>query len=475
MTITSVSAPARPPALTPARRLQARFPELVAVPGDEAYERLRTPWNLAVQQRPAAVAEPVTAAQVQQLVWAAADLGLRIAPQGTGHGAQALAARGLDDVLLLRTTGMTAVAVDAGHRLARVQAGAIWDDLVCAAGGYGLAALHGSSPDVGVAGLALGGGIGWYARRFGLTCNSVTALDVVTADGTLLHTGPDRHAELFWALRGGGANLGVVTAVELRLLPIADVYAGRMVWGLDRYEHVLRFWNDWARDAPEEISTSLRAMRFPPFPHLPEELRGRAVVILDGAVTGSDETGRRLLAGFRALRPEIDSWARVPAASIGRMHLDPEGPTPAVGRGGLVRSLDEAAIDGLLAAVGPGADTAVLMAELRQLGGALGRVPDGAGALGRLPGDHAAYLLAAAPTAEHADRGLRDTTAALAALAGVHSGHYLNLAERPVDPRTAFDDATWRRLLAIRAQLDPAGIFLAQHEFVAGPAVQSAE
>ncbi len=467
MTTTDAPATARP-ATSRARHLKARFPDLVAVPGEAPYDRLRTPWNLAVDQRPAAVAQPATAEQVRHLVRAATDLGLRIAPQGTGHGSQALLGHGggdLDDVLLLRTTAMTAVAINARGRLARVQAGAIWDDVVCAAAGYGLAGLHGSSPDVGVAGLALGGGIGWYARAHGLTSNSVSDIDVVTADGELLRASPDRHPDLFWALRGGGGNFGVVTAITLRLLPIRDVYAGRMVWPLTHYERVLRYWNDWARTAPEEISTSLRAMRFPPFPQVPEPLRGRQVVILDGAALGTDRAAREILAGFRALKPEIDTWSRVPAASIARMHLDPEGPTPAVGCGGLVRTLDDAAIAALLQAVGPGADTVVLMAEIRQLGGALARVPDGAGALGRLPGDHAAYLLAAAPTADMAARGVADTGRGLAALHGVRAGHYLNMAERPVDPRSAFDDAGWQRLLAVRAHADPGRAFLAHHEF----------
>ena len=158
---------------------------------------------------------------VARVVRAARDCGLRVAPQGTGHGAGAMAARDLADVVLLRTTGLGGVVVDPERQVVRLGAGVTWEDAVEAASAHGLAVLHGSSPDVGVAGYTLGGGIGWYARKHGLAANSVTAVELVTGRGrdpsgrTRVH-----HADLFWAVRGGGGSFGIVTALEMRLFPI---------------------------------------------------------------------------------------------------------------------------------------------------------------------------------------------------------------------------------------------------------------
>jgi FAD/FMN-containing dehydrogenase len=339
--------------------------------------------------------------------------------------------------------------------------------VVDAAAPHGLACLHGSSPDVGVAGLALGGGIGWYARKLGMAANSVTAVELVTADGRLRRVDAEHDPDLFWAVRGGGGNFGVVTALELRLFDVPDVYAGQLVWELADFERVLRVWNDWAVTAPDEASTSLRAMRFPPIPDIPAHLRGRRLVILDGGILADDDRAAEILARFRALDPVTDTWRRQPAAGIVRMHGDPEGPTPAAGCGGLVDRLDEAALAAYVAAVGPDSPTRVLMAELRQLGGALSRAPEGAGAMATMRGDYAAYFVTITPTPELAALGRAETLRLLGSLDGVAAeGAYLNLAERPVDPSAAFGPEGWSRVLEVRHRYDPAGLFLGNHEFV---------
>jgi FAD/FMN-containing dehydrogenase len=441
--------------------------DLVALPGEEAYAAARMPWNVAIDQRPAAVATPRTADDARLVVRAAAAVGLRVAPQGTGHGAQALAEHTLADVVLLRTTALTAVSVDPERQVVRAEAGAIWEQVVEAAAPHGLAALHGSSPDVGVAGLALGGGIGWYARKLGMAVNAVVAVELVTADGRLVRVDADHDPDLFWAVRGGGANVGVATAIEMRLFEVPDVYAGQMVWEIADYERVLRVWNDWAPTAPDEVSTSLRAMRFPPIPDVPEHLRGRQLVILDGGILADDDRAAEILAPFRALGPQVDTWQRQSPAGLVRMHGDPEGPTPATGCGTLVNRLTENDLTAFVAAVGPTADTTVLMAELRQLGGALARVPEGAGAMATMRGEYAAYFVTIAPTPEAVEHGRAATLRMLAALAGAESGgQYLNLAERPVDPSGAFAPEDWARLLQVRRRVDPAGMFLGNHEFV---------
>jgi FAD/FMN-containing dehydrogenase len=407
---------------------------------------------------------PRTAEEVATVVQAAATLGLRVAPQGTGHGAAPLAARSLSDVVLLRTTELTDVSVDPDAGTVRVGSGTVWQDVVEAAAPHGLAVLHGSSPDVGVAGYALGGGIGWYSRKHGLTANSITAVEIVTADGALVRADAGNNPDLFWAVRGGGGSFGVVTALELRLLPIADAYAGMLLWELEHAEPVLREWADWAATAPDEVTTSFRVMRFPPMPELPDFLRGREIVVVDGAVLGDDAFGEAQLARLRALHPEMDTFARVPAASLSRLHMDPEGPTPAVGGSAMVARLDDAAISAFLEAVGPGATTSLLFGELRQLGGALARTAEGAGVVSRLDAEFVAFFVAIAATPELAAAGEASTDRALAALAPhLTGGQYLNFSERAVDPRTGYDTSVWERLRAVRASVDPAGVLAANH------------
>src|SRR3954454_8529169 len=189
----------------------------VAVPGDDGYDAARQAFNLAVDQRPAPVAYPADADEVASVLRYARRAGLRVAGQTTGHNAGPLG--DLSRTVLVKTSGMGGVAIDANRRIARVGSGVVWEDVVDAAAPHGLYALHGSSPTVGVAGYSLGGGMGWLARSHGLQTNSLTAIELVTPDGRLVRTDAEHDPELFWALRGGGGNFGIVTALEFRLYP----------------------------------------------------------------------------------------------------------------------------------------------------------------------------------------------------------------------------------------------------------------
>ncbi|HTJ36817.1 MAG TPA: FAD-binding oxidoreductase [Dactylosporangium sp.] len=431
----------------------------VHLPGDPGYDTARMPWNVAVQQRPAAVAYPADAGEVAEVVRAAAAAGLRVAPQGTGHNAAPLGP--LDDVVLLRTSAMTAVAVDPVARTARAEAGALWIDVVEQAAPHGLAALHGSSPDVGVVGYSLGGGIGWYARQHGLQANSLTAVELVTADGELVRADAGQNAELFWALRGGGGNFGVVTAVEFDLYPIATAHAGWLVWDWREAERVIPAWAQWAEGAPDHVTTALRLLQVPPMPQIPAMLQNRQLLVVDGAALGDPD----VLAPLRALRPEMDTFADVPAPALSRLHMDPEGPTPAIGRAAMLGGLDAAAIDALLAAAGPGSGTSLLVAaELRQLGGALGRPAPRHGALPRLDAAYALFTCGIAATPELAAAAGADTARVAEAMAPFSNGReYLNFAETRVDASRAFEAAAWQRLRQIRAAVDPDGRFVANH------------
>ena len=436
----------------------------VHLPGDAGYDTARMPWNVALDQRPAAVALPRTVADVQDVVRTAAAAGLRVAPQTTGHNAGPLVAHGLDDVVVVRTERMRGVTIDAARRTARVEGGALWVDATEPAGDHGLAALHGSSPDVGIAGYSLGGGIGWYARRLGLATNSLTAVELVTADGEHVRADATQNRELFWALRGGGGNFGVVTALEFRLYPIETAYAGMLVWDRDHAERVLRRWSDWAPEAPDSVTTSFRFLNLPPLPTIPEPLRGRSLVVIDGAVLGCDAEARSILAMLRGLGPEIDTFDRVPARTLTRLHMDPEGPTPAVSDSTLVGELGDAGIDTLLEQVGPGSTSSLLSTELRQLGGALGRTPDDHGALPTIDAAYAVFAVAVAPTPELAMQGQLDAELLTGSLEPWSTGRsYLNFAETDVDARTGYDDEAWLQLKGIRSAYDPDDRFLANH------------
>jgi FAD/FMN-containing dehydrogenase len=360
---------------------------------------------------------------------------------------------------------MTDLHIDAGRRTVRAGAGVLWGDLADAAGRHELAARHPSSPDVGVVGFSLGGGIGWYARRLGLQCNAVTAVELVLADGTFVRATADEDAELFWALRGGAAPLGVVTALEFELVPLATVVAGYLAWDWTAVERVLPAWVGWCADAPEEVTTAFRMLDVPATDPVPPELRGRRIAMIDGAVMGDDDTAGGVLAPLRALRPEFDTVARVPAASLVRLHLDPEGPTPAYASSTLVSGLPEAAVAAIIDAVGPGSGTRLAAAELRQLGGALARPDPDGGALAMLDGQFLALGLGLGGADDrHWQRQREDAARFLAAVEPWATGRqYLPMLDDRTDTRKVFPAGVHARLSAVRRAVDPGDLFLAPH------------
>ncbi len=431
-------------------------------PGDAAYEEARMGFNLAVDQRPAAIAYPGTAAEVAELVSAARVAGLRVAVQGGAHNA---APQGdLQDALLIRTTRMDGVAIDPVARRARVGAGVLWEAVVDAAAPHGLAALHGSSPDVGVVGYSLGGGLGWLARRHGLQTHRITAAELVTADGAIVEVDAEREPDLFWALRGGGGNFGVVTELEFELLPITEAYAGMLAWDWSQSERVLQRWAAWAPDAPEDVTTSARIMQIPPLPEIPEAIRGRQLVVIDGAVLGDPDTAAEILAPLRELGPEIDMFGTVPMPALTRIHGDPEEPLPYTSATQMLAELPPEAISAFVRAAGPGSGSSLVMAELRQLGGAVGRPAPGGGALTHFDGAFIAFALGSAFGEEDQSRSQIHADRLVDALGPWAGGHlYLNFVEEEIETAVAYEAGVFERLQAIRAQVDPTGLFRANH------------
>jgi FAD/FMN-containing dehydrogenase len=435
----------------------------VHLPGDPAYDMAREPWNLLVSHHPAAVAYPAFPDEVAEVVRAAAAAGLAVAAQGTGHGAPPLEGR-LGDAVLLRTSAMNEMHVDVENRTARVGAGVLWGDLAQTAGAHGLASLHPSSPDVGVVGYSIGGGIGWYARQLGLQCNAVTAAELVLADGTFVRATADSEADLFWAIRGGGTPLGVVCSLEFRLHPLETVVAGFLAWDWTAVEEVLPAWVAWCAEAPDEATTTFRLLEVPDSESMPSQVRGRRLVLIDGAVLGEDPFAEGVLAPLRTLGPEIDTVARVPAASLVRLHLDPEGPTPAYASSTLVSELPDAAIAAVVDVAGPGSRTSLAVAELRQLGGAVSRPAPGGGILSSLDGAFLALGLGL-----ESERGgwlqqREDAGRFLTALEPWATGRtYLPMVHASTDTRKVFSPSSHARLSEIRRAVDPEGLFMAPH------------
>jgi FAD/FMN-containing dehydrogenase len=433
---------------------------LLITPDDPDWEAACLPWNAFAEQRPALVARPRNVDDVISVVNYARRNGLSIAVQATGHNAAAIPS--LDGTILLSTRHMRGVMIDPLRCTAVVRAGTLAAELADAATLFGLYPLAGSSSDVGVVGHTLGGGVSWLGRKHGLAANHVKSIDVVTPDGEFVRATRTSHPDLFWALRGGGGNFGVVTAMEIGLFAHREIYAGMFLWPYERHAEVLQAWHRLTRAAPDELTTSLRIMHMPPLDDLPPFLKGRSVVVVDGAFAGNSAAGAAAVAELRRLAPEMDAWAPSSASELCRLHMDPEHPTPFASDSMVLRDLDTAAQRAFSASLPSG--TPLLFGELRHLGGAIGRTPDGAGAIGALPGRYlqigvGIVTRAGAHTAvEAALRVLR------AAMSPYDTGWtYPNFTDRPVDLSTAYSADSYARLRATRAVVDPAELMVASH------------
>jgi hypothetical protein len=439
----------------------------VLAPEEDGWHDARQAWNLIADQNPAAIVLAEGVADVVAAVNFAREHGFKLAAQSTGHGASALVP--LDDTVLVRTIRMDGVSIDPGERVARVEAGALSGDLAAAAGEHGLTALGGSSPDVGVVGFVLGGGIGWLSRRHGLTCNTVRAVELVTAGGEQVRADADQNADLFWALRGGGGDFGVVTALELELFAIERVYAGSLMWPVMHAGEILPAYLEWIRDLPEEITTGVRFLTLPPLPEVPEPLRANPVIDVTGAYVGDAAEGAALVDELRGLaEPLIDGWAEMPASGLSRIYGDPEQPVPGLTHHTVLGELPPEAADTLIELGGPESGSPLLMVGTRHLGGALSRAPEGAGALGALTGEHVLIGVGMPMPPNTAEAIVGHLDRVVDALSPWTTGtDYLNFADRPSDASRAFDEETLGRLRQIKSEVDPNGMFVAAHPVAA--------
>jgi FAD binding domain len=442
---------------------ELRIAGRVVTPGDSDWDAARAAWNLTADLRPSAVAFPESAEDVAAVARFAAEHDLRVAALGTGHGATALGP--LDDTILVKTERMRGVEVDADARTARIEAGVLAAEVGEAVQAHGLCGMPGSSPDVGVVGYTLGGGLGWLSRAHGFACNRVRAIELVTADGEPRRVDAEAGEDLFWALRGGGGGFAIVTALQLDLLPISELYAGGLIFPAEVGAGAFRAFRDWAAGVPDEVTATARFLRPPPLPDVPEPLRDRPLITVEAACIGSQAHGERIVAPLREIgEPIMDTFGQIPAAALTRIHMDPEQPVPGLGHHVIIRELPDEALDAFARAAGPEADSPLLMAELRQLGGAMARPAEGAGALAAVDADFVmvAVGVVMAPEMRAPLDGALDRLAdAMGPWAG--EGGYYNFAERPCDVDAILPPQTCARLAEVKRRWDPDERIVANH------------
>lgn len=435
----------------------------VLQPASHGWDEARRAWNLAVDQQPEAIAVAESPAEVAAAVAYARQNGLQVAPQGTGHGASPLGS--LEGTLLLRTDRIRGVQIDVDARVARIEAGTLWYEVLDATEPHGLTPLFGSARDVGVVGYLLGGGLSFLGRKFGLAAHTILAAEIVTAEGALLRADESQNEDILWALRGGGGNFGVVTALEIGLFPLGEVYAGILWFPFERAAEVLHGWSELTRQGlPDELTTIGRLLQLPPLPDIPEPLRGKSFAIVEAIHCGDPAEADAVLAPLRALGPAMDTIGSISLSELSRLHMDPEHPVPGVGDGFVLEALPAEGIDALLETAGPGSGSTLVSVELRQLGGALARPRPEHAALEALEGDSILWGVGVAATP--------DLTAACDAQLRLVGQRLLpwtaprvlpNFAETSRTASAFWSPSALARLRALKRRLDPEGLFRSNH------------
>ena len=433
----------------------------IATSDDSDWDEARLAWNLAADQQPAAVALVESADDVSKVLRFARENGLRVAGQGTGHGAVPLGS--LDGVILIKTERMRGVAIE-GEK-ARVEAGALSEEVAEAAIRSERCSMPGTSPNVGVTGYTVGGGLSWFGRKHGWACNRVSAIELVTADGEARTVDSTSDPDLFWALRGGGGGYAIVTALHVELFPIAEAYAGSILFPAELTRDGLRAYRDWTATAPEEVGSLLRMMNLPPLPDVPEPIRGKRFLAITAAAIGSEEEGKQAIAPLREIgEPIMDTFGQIPAPGLTRIAMDPEPPVPGLGHHGLLKELPDEALDAFYEACGPEADSPLLLAEIRHMGGALARPAENGGALDKLEAEYVMLGIGMLmdPQMREAITGQLDKMADAMKPWSAEGGYY-NYAERPCDVDAILSAATCERLAHVKRSWDPDNLIMANH------------
>jgi FAD/FMN-containing dehydrogenase len=425
---------------------------------DEDHAAAAMPWNMHEQQ-PALVVEAASAEDVATTVAFAAQHGLRVVAQPTGHSSTS----SFEDAVLIRTRGLNGVELAEGGAVARAGAGALWREVQAVAVPAGRTGLMGTAPHVSATGYTLGGGISWLGSPYGLGANRLLAADVVDAEGRVRRVDAEHEPELLFALRGGGGNYGIVTGVELGLVELATVFAGVLAFPLPRVPEVLPAWRDWVRGVPRELTSIATILRVPDMPTVPEPLRGAELIVIGACHAGPDAEGEAAIAPLRDLGPIMDTFGPMAPDGLGVLHNDPEDPMPDIGGACVLGDVDDATMARLIELAGPDSDTPLLFVELRHMGGAFREPVVSGGAYDRVEGEFLLHALGVpmGPRAGEipgAIAALRDAVAP-----AVTGRPPLNFCHTAEEATGAFDPATLERLRAVKRSVDPDGMFLSSH------------
>jgi FAD/FMN-containing dehydrogenase len=441
--------------------LRERLAGRVVLPGQEEYDATRQVWNVSHDHRPALIAQPVSAADVQVALRFAGDRGMPVCVRGGGHNHAGYAVA--DGALMLDLSAMISVRVDPTRRVATVGGGATWGTLDQATQAAGLAVTGADVSPVGVGGVTLGGGVGWLHRVLGLSCDNLLAAEIVTSDADVLRVSAQEHPELFWALRGGGGNFGAVTGFTFALHPVGPVHVGTVICPMERAADALALYQHLCDTGGDELFLRAMLVTAPPAPFIPEQLRGRPVVILSAAWFGPADRGEIALRELREFGPPAAALLR--PLSYGQLQRMQDASVPhrvrAVSLGGFTGPLTAGLIDALASAAAQ--PPPMSMVELQPLGGAVARVsPDATAFRYR----RAAHCLAVLAAARPEDLGAEQAAWAKKVNGSLPAGtilapivHVMGRDEPEDHVRAAYGRTAYARLAAVKQAYDPGNMF----------------
>lgn len=450
--------PSQIPAEAQWSELQSRIQGTVIAPDNPQYAAARQAWNLSFDHRPAVIVMARGVMDVVESVQFATRQNLNVTVQSTGHGVVRPAT---SNDLLIITNNLNHIRVDAAAQTAWIEAGVKWGDVLEKTQAVGLAPLLGSSPDVGVVGYTLGGGFGWLGRKYGLATDSVHFFEVVNADGKLRRASKIENSDLFWGLRGGGGSLGIVTGMEIKLYPVTTVYGGNLFYPIEMAKKVFTRYRNWIASAPDELTSSIVLMNFPPIPEMPEPLRGQSFVMVRGCYCGPIEQGEALLQSWRDWHaPFIDDFKVIPFSQVATISNDPIDPLPGLSTSVWLRELSDQVINTLIQYTVPSnGPSPLIFAEIRHAGGAVAKVSSEAGAYSNRDASLLLQMAGVTPTPEAHSHLVQYTNEIKAHLQSyLTGGVYMNFLEGEESQQRVeggFSPEAYQRLVRLKATYDP--------------------